>query len=307
MDFPSSRALAFCAVLILLCNLLQACASSPGQATGKSVSDSLASDNLDLIFATEYPVASKDEALARAAMALRDNEVDKGLFYYVRALQFDPSDADLLARIGSIHMAQENLTLAGRAYQLALRQDPEHAAALEGMGLLYFDMNRFDEAEDMLQQAVARENRLWRSHNILGVLEDQHGNYDIAQQHYDRALEIQPDSPSVMINRGYSKFLSGDMQAAALDLYAVATRHNHPRAWRNLAMVYAKQGWYDEAIETFMEVTDDANSYNETGAIAMENGDYDAALELLNEALRLSPSFFPAAEENLAMLRKKMR
>ena len=307
MQARITRALSPCVLLIIACGLPQACASDSGAKSDTSIADSVSKDNLDLLFATEFPVASKEEALAKAAQARADNDSDKALFYYVRALQLDPSDADLLAHIGSIHRAQENLTLAGRAFQLALKQDPDNAAALQGLGLLYFDLDRPGKAEQTLQQAVASDDRLWRAHNILGVLADRHGDHDIAQRYYDRALEIQPGMASVLINRGYSKSLSGDMQGAARDLFEVASKHDHPKAWRNLAMVYGKQGWYEDAIQTFTKVTDEANAYNDTASIAIENGDYEVALKFLNEAVRLSPSYFPAAEQNLAMLRKQMR
>lgn len=294
------------ALLVGVCALFQACGSTSKGPADSSVADSLSNDNLDVLFATEFPVDSKEEALAKAAAARSDNDADKALFYYVRALQFDPSDAALLTHIGSIHVAQSNQLLAGRAFQLALRQDPDFAPALQGLGLLYFEVDQLERAEQALQKAIVSDDRLWRAQNVLGVLADRHGEYDIARQHYNRALEIRPGTPSVLINRGYSKSLAGDMQGAALDLYEVAIKHNHPKAWRNLARVYGKQGWYDDALQTFAKVTDEANANNETGAIALENGDYEVALQYLDEAVRLSPTYFQAAEDNLKNVRKQL-
>lgn len=295
------------ALLVVICGLIQACGSTPKGSADSSVADSLSKDNLDVLFATEFPVDSKEEALAKAAAARSENDADKMLFYFVRALQFDPTDAALLTRIGSVHVAQSNQRLAGRAFQFALRQDPDFAPALQGLGLLYFELDQPEKAEQTLQKAIASDDSLWRAQNVLGVLADRHGDYDIARQHYDRALEVRPGTPSVLINRGYSKSLAGDMQGAALDLYEVANKHDHPKAWRNLARVYGKQGWYEDAMQTFSKVTDEATASNETGAIALENGDYEVALTYLNEAVRLSPTYFQAAEDNLQEVRKKLR
>jgi tetratricopeptide (TPR) repeat protein len=69
-------------------------------------------------------------------------------------------------------------------------------------------------------------------------------------------------------------------------------------------MVYAKQGWYDDAITTYQKVMSEAHAYNNTGEIALENGELTEARRLLNEAIRLSPTYFPEAEQNLKLLAK---
>ncbi|NNL49348.1 MAG: tetratricopeptide repeat protein [Woeseiaceae bacterium] len=284
---------------------LQGCASTPHDDTSSRTAGDLSSDNLDLLFATEFPVASKDEALAKATRAYRDGELDKAQFYLVRALKFDTSDTDVLAQIGNLHARQKDAVLAARAFQFALQQEPQHAASLEGMGLLYFKSGNDDEAQKHLELAIASAPNLWRSYNVLGVIADRREEFELAQSYYDAALEIQPLSDSVLINRGFSKYLVKDYQAAALDFYTVAERSDSGKAWRNLALVYARQGWYETAIETFMKAGDESYAYNETGAIAMSNGDADAALQYLTEAVRLSPTYFAQAEKNLAELRKK--
>lgn len=283
---------------------LQGCASTPSSATGPAASD-FGSDNLDLLFATEFPVASKEEAVAKAARAYRNGEFDEALFYLVRALKFDTSDTGVLAQIGNLHVQQGNGVLAARAFQFALQQEPQHAASLEGMGLLYFKAGNNDAAQEYLELAIASAPNLWRSHNALGVISDRQKNYLLAQSFYNAALEIQPLADSVLINRGYSKFLNKDYHGAALDFYAVTERSDSEKAWRNLALVYAKQGWYEDAIETFLRIGEEHDAYNETGAIAMENGDIEAAFRYLSDAVRLSPTYFAEAENNLAQLRKK--
>ena len=200
-------------------------------------------------------------------------------------------------------MQQGNNKLAARAFQFALQQDPEHAASREGIGLLHFKAGNNEAAREHLEAAVANAPNLWRAHNALGVIADRNKDFALAQSHYSAALAIQPRADSILINRGYSRYLNDDYQAAALDFYTVAERSNNGKAWRNLALVYGKQGWYDDALETFLRVEDERDAYNETGAIAMSNGDYQDALHYLNEAVRLSPTYFEQAEKNIAELR----
>lgn len=292
-------------LIAIVLMLVQGCAASSPTQISDETANELSSENLDLLFATEFPVASKDEALRKATRAYRDKDFNKAQFYLVRALTFDPKDTAVLAQIGNLHIRQGDGTLAARAFQFALQHDPRHAASLEGLGLLYFRAANDEAAQKHLEAAIASTPDLWRAHNALGVIADRGKNFALAQSHYNSALEIQPLADSILINRGYSKYLNEDYQAAALDFYTVAERSNNDKAWRNLGLVYGRQGWYEDALETFLKVEDERDAYNETGAIAMDNGDVDEALYYLNEAVRLSPTYFAKAEGNLAQLRKK--
>ena len=160
-------------------------------------------------------------------------------------------------------------------------------------------------AREHLEAAIASAPNLWRAHNALGVIADRNKDFALAQSHYGAALAIQPRADSILINRGYSKFLNGDYLAAGIDFNAVAERSNNGKAWRNLGLVYGTMGLYEPALEAFLQVEDERDAYNETGAIAMNNGDYPDALHYLNEAVRISPTYFARAEKNIAEIRKK--
>ena len=92
------------AVLVVAAALaLTGCASQPSTSSPKIAEEDFRDADLDVIFATEFPVTSKADALQRALASLEEGDVDKGLFFYVKALNYDPEDAGLLYRIGRIH------------------------------------------------------------------------------------------------------------------------------------------------------------------------------------------------------------
>lgn len=290
--------------LVIVCGLLQACAGAPAKNTNNALADSVGNDNLDLLFATEFPVASKQEAVAKSNAAYREGDLDKALFFSVKALRFDVTDVDVLMRIANLHMLQNNSQLAARALHLVLQQEPAHAGALQGLGLLYFEAGNADKAQENLERAVTGDTSLWQSWNILGVLADERREYAKAANYYENALEAQPNAVSVRINRGWSLYLAGNLEAAARELFDVATSSDHPTAWRNLGMVYARLGWYQESIDVFRKVEDDARAYNRAGEIALKNRDFDIADDYFAEALRQSPVYFAEAEQNLARLQQ---
>lgn len=290
-------------VLLACIGSLAGCAGSPAKNGNGHLPASVGNDNLDVLFATEFPVASREEAIAKSNLAYREGDIDKALFYSVKALEFDVTDVDLLLRIGQLHVLQGNSRMAARTFNLALAQEPAHPEALQGLGLLYFEAGQREPARARLELAVAGDNTLWRSYNVLGVLADGRREHELASDYYAKALETRPDSVSVLINRGYSRYLAGDLDSAARQLYSVASQSDHPKAWRNLGMVYAELGRYDEALRIFRNVDDEATANNSAGEIALANRDLAIAHDFFAEAVRQSPVYFSKAEQNLDRVR----
>ena len=289
-------------IKLCLLGLLTGCASAPIVENDKYTGAQLNDDSTDVLFATELAVESEADALARAENALQAGNVQKALFFYTRALKYEPENVETLANIGSIQFERNDYARAKQAFSLAKSFDPTHSASLEGLGLIYMAEGMNEQAIRELQAAIANDSQLWRAHNALGIYADKSNNFAAALGHYDTALAINPDSAQVLNNRGYSRFLADDFAGATADLYEAANNRDFPGAWANLGMVYANHGWYDDAISTYQNVMSDAHAYNNTGKIALRNGDFPQAMQYLHEAIRLSPTYFPEAQQNLTRL-----
>lgn len=290
-------------LLLSMAMVLAACGSTPPESNKATENVALSNTKMDLMFATEFPVTGKSDAMTRAAQAWSSGDIDRALFFYVRALQFDSEDIDLIATIGKIHYAQNRPEMAVRAFSMALRIDPDNAMSLEGRGLILLANDRNELAEVDLQHAVKISPNAWRAHNGLGMLADRRGDHLIATMHYDAALAIVPESAVVLNNRGYSSFLTGDYRSATADLHLAAGQHGYQRAWINLGGVYAREGRYIPAVDMYLKVLSEAESYNKVAEAAIANDDYETAQQLLEQAIYESPTYFPAAEENLSRLR----
>lgn len=291
-------------VEISLLALLSGCASTP-DANDEAMADAgINDDSIDVLFATEFPVSSEEEAIARAEQAIREGDIDKAIFYYVRALKFRPDNVDLLVTIAEIQFRRQNIAFAKRAFLMAQHHDPNDSRALEGLGLIYMSEGGDEDAISNLTFAVAIDEKLWRAHNALGVYADKAGDYPTAQKHYNHALSINPNAAHVLNNRGYSKYLAGDIPGATLDFFTAANDRGFPQAWVNLGKIYAEEGMYLDAISTYKLVMSEPSALNNTGYSAIENGDLIQAEHYLSEAIRLSPTYFPSAEENLALLQE---
>jgi tetratricopeptide (TPR) repeat protein len=108
-------------------------------------------------------------------------------------------------------------------------------------------------------------------------------------------------------NIGYSYYLAGNLQqAASWFTKAIQADANYRAAIKNLALLYARQGWYDRAVDTFAKAVDEPEAYNDAGYIAMRNGDLNKAIELLTKAIRLSPTYYELAYENLEQVNEQL-
>jgi tetratricopeptide (TPR) repeat protein len=247
---------------------------------------------------------SMEEILGTGDEALSQGEYDRAIFVYMQALELEES-AEIWYRIGVTKIRLDDRTFAWRSFKAALALDPEHAPSHEELGIMYVGMGQPEAAVMHLTKATEIDPKRWRAFNALAVLADMDERYEDAVNLYLDALEGYPNSGMLMNNIGYSYYLAGDLQNATnwFDA-AIQAEPDYAPAVKNLGLLYARQGWYDEAVTTFKRVTDDPQAYNDTGYIALRNGDYDQASKLLADAIRLSPVYYEIAYENLERVRE---
>ncbi len=278
----------FFASLALIALGLSACATTPSSDLAAALTDD--------------PVLAGDNAARRG-------DYESALMHYLLAIDAQETpDPEVWFRVGAVctHIGKTEQAL--RAYLNVVELNPEHAGGQEGAGLELMALQAMDQARDHLVAAVTLDTQRWRSYNALGILADRDDDYAAAIEHYQAALAINSTSPVILNNVGYSRYLSGDLEQAARDFYrATGFRADYAPAWSNLGLVYARQGWYADAVNILSRAMDKATAYNDAGYIALNNGDLADAEQLLSEAVRLSPTYYEAANENLDVVRARMR
>jgi Flp pilus assembly protein TadD len=271
----------------------------PKIATGLGSHGALYDGKSELAFNTQFPVTSVPEALQRGDLAVASGDLDKALFEYIRALDLDEGNPEALARIGHIHYQRGNQQLAELAFRWSLQRDSRNPDTLAGLGTLLLKRRDYPASRQLLEQAVRIEPRLSNAHNALGVIADLEKDYSRAQFHYQQALAYAPGSASLLNNLGYSRYLSGDNKGAIATFRdALLADPNYQLAWRNLGLVYAREGRYPEAVEAFAKVQDLPKAYNDVGYLAMVGGKLDDARDFFDEAQRQSAEFYTLAETN---------
>jgi Flp pilus assembly protein TadD len=252
-----------------------------------------------IVHGTEFPVTSAAEGLERGDAAWRKGDLDLAVYLYVQSLAYDANNPEPLLRIGAIHERRGNRALAEKAFEMALKLDPENPAINERLGLLYLQSGRI-EAVPLLEQAIAKDPGRWQSHNGLGIAADRSRNFAAAIAHYDAALALEPRATVTVNNRGYSRYLAGDFAGAEIDFRLALQMSPLAGTWTNLGRAQARQGHYAEALDSLLKERDAAQAYNLLGEVAMEGGDLVAARSYFAQAISASPRYFQAAHDNLA-------
>ncbi|TDX28411.1 tetratricopeptide repeat protein [Modicisalibacter xianhensis] len=293
---------------ILAGTLLAGCAGTPRNDTGDGYGMFYDGEST-ATYATAFPVGTPEEAYRNGDMSLRSGDADRALFEYIRGLRLakEPSP-DALYRIGYIHHKRENYRLADLAYRWVLEMAPNHAQAGTGLGEVLLQKRQYKAAEEQLRAVtIAHGQAPWRAYNALGIIADMNGNAEQAEQYYQKALSINPESAVVLNNLGYSRYLFGNWAGANEALQsALQADPSYELAWRNLGLVHARQGDYGYALEALGRNGQPAEALNDVGFVSMMSGDYDQALTFFEEAMRLSPAYYVTASENASNVRRML-
>ncbi len=286
--------------LVLTVMGLTGCASPPVAEDGAPPDRALYDGKPAYLSDTLFPVQSAEDAISKADAALQGGDTDLALLYYIRALEMDESSYEAAYKIGQIHMRRKNYPLAQMAFQLIPDSDSKYAGGLEGLGIIQLENRKYDDAEKLFAKAIDADHQRWEAHNGLGVIADLRNQHATAQSHYQVALNYKPESALVLNNLGYSKYLSGEWYAA-LEYFRVVVNFDprYERAWMNMGLIHTRQEQYRQALDDFRHIMDEAHANNNVGYIALVDGRYKEAEYFLREAIRLSPKYFPAANENL--------
>lgn len=301
-------------LLLVTLLLLGGCAAQMRHEPVASSGEAFYDGKPTLAFAGLPQASSARQGLIMGDQALARGDTDEALYHYVQVLDLEADNASAYFRIGQIHMGRDNERLASLALRSALGIEPDHVGALSALGVLQLKHNRYDDARRLLSRAIELDRARFadgseadhdarspaRAYNGLGVLADLDGDTATAQRWYRIALDIRPEAADTLNNLGYSLYLDARWREAEQQFRrALEVAPDYEQAWRNLGLVYARQQRYLAALNALERVMEPAQAHNDLGYICMLDGHYALAKRYFEQALTLSPVFYPRAQENL--------
>lgn len=112
---------------------------------------------------------------------------------------------------------------------------------------------------ETLENEVASLEKAWKDRGeyfyFKGILAENDGEYEEAEDLYEKALSLSPDNTNAMFRLAYRFDMRGEDEMA-MEFYERCTRAHppHVNAFMNLGVMYEDTGKYDEAIACFKRV-----------------------------------------------------
>ena len=111
------------------------------------------------------------------------------------ARRYVPTNPETNFALGNLRLAQGNKPDAAAFYLTTLQYEGAHRGALNNLGVMALEENRFDLAEQWLRRAETIEPRNAKTHFLLGKVLLGKGDRPAAQREALRAIELDPAQP----------------------------------------------------------------------------------------------------------------
>ena len=199
-----------------------------------------------------------------------------------------------LLRLGAAQRQSAKYEAATRTLMRAIELAHDYGEAHHELGLVHFELGRFEDAADCFQLAVHFSPQHAAAHRDLGAAFIRLGRGAAAQSACRRALELEPQSAAAWFCTGNACKLRDEFEQA-IECYraALACDPGFVDAACQLAFVLYKLGRYDESRASHAAALairpDFAEAHHNLGLLLLETGDAEAALSSFERALALRP------------------
>ncbi len=192
-----------------------------------------------------------------ACVFLRQEQYDDAITHAQTASEIDPNYEDAEGTLGLALTAQGHPDEAIAHYRRALSIKPDYVTALNNLSTILMPRGEVDEAIAHLQAAVKIRPDNARFHNNLGcalLLKRETGP---AIDQFQQAIHLQPDDIGTEANLAYLLATSSDSARRDAPRAVQLAQHvcqagdsNDPKALHVLAVAYAANGQFSNAVET---------------------------------------------------------
>ena len=204
-----------------------------------------------------------------------------------------------------------DLTQAEALYKKAVSEDKNNPVLRMDFGDLLMLQQRFSEAREHYQAAIAIAPKNATAHTNLGLVHEALGDLDKAKKEHQQALTIDPNHPQAHLNLVHVLEMMGLLNEAKEEYRkSVLINVNYLLGYESLAQVLTKTGEYKASAETYEKALSidpgSAAIHNNLAHAYYKMGDYEKAVKELEKTLELDPGN-EVIRKNLAYLLEKAK
>jgi len=211
---------------------------------------------------------------------------DAAIEHYRRVMALEPTYPAVRMRLGLAFLDSNRPGEAETVFRQLLDKDPDHAAALTGLGRVAFRAEDYANSIDYFERALVAQPQASELHYRLGMAYRQTGDLERAREHLEQRGNIKPQYPDPLI-------------------HAMQGRSQSSQFYLQQGVAAGKEGNFEGAVNALsmaiaVNPKDDA-AHVALGLALEQLGQHDAAGMKYEEALRINPENAEAAF-NLALL-----
>jgi tetratricopeptide (TPR) repeat protein len=148
----------------------------------------------------------------KAKLCYNLGEIDNSEVHAEKTLELDSTYKDAHVLLGRIYLAIPNFGMALDEFNAALRLDKNFAEPYFYKGMTYAIAGDTTKAVSSFVTATEQYSEYYEAYIELGLIYAQHSGEDrkLADQYFDNALEIKPNSIEALLAKGISSQDNGD-------------------------------------------------------------------------------------------------
>jgi putative PEP-CTERM system TPR-repeat lipoprotein len=241
----------------------------------------------------------------QALIDFREGKTEQARDHLATVLKSAPGFVPALLLGGSIEYTLGNLQTAEAHLNKVIKAAPNNLYALRLLAASQLRLGRPDDAARTLAPALKSASHDTGVLVVAGEIAVARRDFTQASAYFEQAAQRNPGSAAIRTELGVARLAQGDSRALA-DLQAAAGMEGaNGRADTFVILDQLKRKQFDAALASIvaLEKKQGANplTWNYRGAAYLGKRDALRARDSFGQALRLDPTFFPAAA-NLAQL-----
>jgi len=205
--------------------------------------------------AIELDPSDIDVLLSFGSLLKECGLLDEAIQVYKKILELNRNIPEAYSGIGNIYLSQSLHQKAIEVFSLALRLKPDYINAMNGLGVAQIYLGLKKEAYDTFLRVLGFFPESVAALNNLGLLEEESRNYHKAYDFYSRAAIYKPDDIETLNNIGrISLLMYNPGKARKAVQAALKIDPLNLNALKNLALEQNLSGNLDSSIATFRKI-----------------------------------------------------
>lgn len=247
-----------------------------------------------------------EEAIKTANADVRQDYLDKAIFYLNRAIKIYPKYNDALLLMGNAQWERyHDLDSIFKYYNRILNQNPRYGQVYTNLfeskiNKVFNQPEKADRNIKVLDELEKYNPNNFYVNYYLGRIHGRYkNNLNLSIQYLEKAAKIKPDNIEVYKDLGVAYGIAHDYEKSALALSkAVELDRNDPIMRINLAMSYANLKKYQDALNVMKSVynmkfdASNANVLINLGYLYQRMGQKESAQQCFAKAQKLNPELF---------------